>query len=287
MAFAIQCSRSWEAQKYNNARYPANSYFTLGHLDPEYRPPQQSYAAAASSSEPPKGKVKGKAKGKKPTTPAEVAASSAAAPKSKGPSPLPAAERRFFAPRLFPLEHEDPVRMADTAPDIMAKVLRDANCPYPFSFTATVNSKGAVTMLCTDLNTPATAYSPYYEAIANKLNQAFPMGDNPHRPFRPAPNQVDLAIHRLPRSYMPRDQEDLLPALSLSISNAVGVKIFAARFLQPDPVKRAKKPTTSVVVAVAPADVTNFGNSILLFSRYRGIAKTHSSSTSYHYRHCT
>jgi hypothetical protein len=157
-------------------------------------------------------------------------------PKSKGPSPLPTAERRFFAPRLFPLEHEDPVRMAATAPDIMAKVLRDANCPYPFSFTATVNAKGAVSLLCTDLYTPATAYSPYYEAMANKLNQAFPMGDNPHRPFRPAPNQVDLAIHRLPRSYMPPDQEDLLPALSLSISNAVGVTIFAARFLQPDPV---------------------------------------------------
>src|SRR5437899_10074211 len=124
MAFAIQCSRSWEAQKYNNARYPANSYFTLGHLDPEYRPPQPSYAAAASLSEPPKGKGKGKAKGKNPTTPAEVAAFSAGALKSKGPSPLPAAEPRFFAPCLFHLEHEDPVCMAATAPDIMAKVLR-------------------------------------------------------------------------------------------------------------------------------------------------------------------
>src|SRR5207302_3926738 len=184
----------------------------LGHLNPEYPSPPPSYAAAAASSEPPKGKGKGKAKGKNPTTPAEVTASSAATPKSKGPSSLPAAERRFLAPRLFPLEHEDLVHMAATAPDIMAKVLRDANCPYPYSFTATVNSKGAVTMLCTDLNTPATAYSPYYEAMANKLNQAFPMGDNPHRPFRPAPNQVDLAIHRLPRSYMPPDQEDLLPA---------------------------------------------------------------------------
>src|SRR5205807_1637525 len=119
--------------------------------------------------------------------------------KSKGPTPLPAAERRFFAPRLFPLEHEDPVRMAATAPDIMAKVLRDANCPSPFSFTSTVNAKGAINMLCTDLYTPATAYSPYYEAMANKLNQAFPMGDNHHRPFRPPPNRVDPAIHHLPR----------------------------------------------------------------------------------------
>ena len=141
-------------------------------------------------------------------------------------------------------------------------------------------------MLCTDLYTPATAYSPYYEAMANKLNQAFPMGDNPHRPFRPAPNQVDLAIHRLPRSYMPHDQEDLLPALSLSISNAVGVTIFAARFLQPDPVKRAEKPTTSVVVAVAPADVPKFGTSISLFSRSRRVEKAHSSSRSSQCRNC-
>src|SRR5205807_7510336 len=211
---------------------------------------------------------------------------SAVAPKSKRPSPLPAAERRFFAPHLFPLEHEDPVRMASTAPHTMAKVLRDPNCPYPYSFPATVNSKGAVTMLCTDLNTPATAYSPYYEAMANKLNQAFPMGDNPHHPFRPALNQVDLAIHRLPRSYMPPDQKDLLSALSLSISNAVGVTIFTARFLQPDPVKRAEKPTTSVVVAVAPADVPKFGSSISLFSRSRRVEKAHSSSRTSQCRNC-
>src|SRR5437868_1759373 len=278
-AFAVKFPRSWEAQKYHNGGHPDNSDFTPGHLEPGYRPAPPTYAAAATS-EPPKGKGKGKAKGKNPATPAEVAASSATAPRSKGPSPLPAAERRFFAPRLFPLEHEDLVRMAATAPDIMAKVLQDANCPYPFLFTATVNSKGAVSLLCTDLHTPATAYSPYYEAMANKLNQAFPMGDNPYRPFRPAPNQVDLTIHRLPRSYMPPDQEDLLPALSLSISNAVGVKIFAARSLQPDPVKRAEQPTTLVVVAVAPADVPKFGNSISLFSRSRRVEKANSSSRS-------
>src|SRR5207253_3780352 len=112
------------------------------------------------------------------------------------------------------------------------------------------------------------------------------MRDNPHRPFRPAPNQVDLAIHRLPRSYMPPDQEDLLSALSLSISNAVGVTIFAARFLQPDPAKRAEKPTTSVVVAVAPADVPKFGSSISLFSRSRRIEKAHSSSRTSQCRNC-
>src|SRR5205807_79253 len=120
--------------KYNKGGYPDNSDFTPGHLDLEYRLPQWSYAPAANSSEPSKGKGKGKAKGKNPTTPAELAASSAVAPKSKGPLPLPAAEHHFFAPRLFSLEHEDPVRMAATAPDIIAKVLRDANCPYPFSF---------------------------------------------------------------------------------------------------------------------------------------------------------
>src|SRR5207253_26517 len=104
------------------------------------------------------------------------------------------------------------------------------------------------------------------------------MGDNPHRPFRPAPNQVDLVICHLPRSYMPPDQGDLLPALSLSISVAVGVKILAARFLQADLEKRAEKPTTSVVVAVAPADVSKFGNSISIFSRSCWVERAHFSS---------
>src|SRR5437588_3471968 len=122
--------------------------------------------------------------------------------------------------------------------------------------------------------------------MANKLHHAFPMGDNPHRPFRPAPNQVDLAVPRLPRRYMPPDQEALLPALSLSISNAVGVTIFAARFLQPDPVKRAEKPTTSVVVAVAPADVPKFGTSIFLFSRSRRVERAHYSFRSSQCRNC-
>src|SRR5205807_850840 len=112
------------------------------------------------------------------------------------------------------------------------------------------------------------------------------MGDNPHRPFRPVPNQVDLAIHCLPRSYMPPVQEDLLPALSLSISNAMGVKIFVARFLQPDPAKRAEKPTTSVVVAVTLADVSRFANSISLFSCSRLVEKAHSFSRSSQCRNC-
>src|SRR5437588_11082015 len=98
--------------------------------------------------------------------------------------------------------------------------------------------------------------------MANKLNQVFPMGDHPHCPFRPAPNQVDLAIHCLPRSYMPPDQEDLLPALSFSISNVVGVTIFAARFLQPALVKRAVMPITSVLVHVATADVPTIVTSL-------------------------
>src|SRR5207302_4390724 len=114
----------WEAQKYNNGGFPDNSEFTPGHLDPEYRPPPlPAYAAAASSSEPPKGKGKGKAQGKNPTTPAEVAASSAMSPKSKGPSPLPAAERHFFVLRLFPIQHEDSVRLSATALDMMSKVI--------------------------------------------------------------------------------------------------------------------------------------------------------------------
>src|SRR5205807_6509469 len=92
-AFAVKYPRSWEAQKYNNGGYPDNSDFTPGHLDPEYRPPQQSYTAPASSSGPAKRNRKGTCKPKNPTTPAVVAASSAADPPSTGPSPLPAPDR--------------------------------------------------------------------------------------------------------------------------------------------------------------------------------------------------
>src|SRR5437868_15347053 len=103
--------------------------------------------------------------------------------------------------------------------------------------------------------------------MALKLNQSFPIGDNPFRPFCPAPNDVQLAIHKLPTAYLPQDPNELCEALAESIRNAIEVSIFTARYLQPDPEKRFT--TTHVVVSVSPNDVQKFGAFVSLYSQLR------------------
>ncbi|PWW74172.1 hypothetical protein C7212DRAFT_346435 [Tuber magnatum] len=118
-------------------------------------------------------------KGKDPVAAAQVAASSSASPPTRGVPPLQAASRRFFAPCTIPLPHNNAVNIAARTPDIMAAVLKDSNCPHPASFSATVNARGALTLTCTNVHTPATVYTPYYEAMALRLNQSFPIGTIP------------------------------------------------------------------------------------------------------------
>jgi len=151
--------------------------------------------------------------------------------------------------------------MTATLPDIMAAVLKEANCSLPLSLTASVNRNGAVTLTANPY-TPSSAYSPFFDAMTKKLNQSFPVGDNPFQVFREAPTSVELLIHNLPLSILPHEPTDLFPSLLESISNAIDVPIFVARFLQSDPVKRAEMRTTSVVVAVNPLHVSRFGESI-------------------------
>ena len=103
--------------------------------------------------------------------------------------------------------------------------------------------------------------------MTKRLNQSFPVGDNPFQVIREAPTSVKLLIHNLPLSILPHEHTDLIPSLLESISNAIDVPIFGARFLQSDLAKRAEKRTTSVVVAVDPLHVSRFGESIRLFSR--------------------
>src|SRR5207302_7442878 len=206
---------------------------------------------------------------KEPTTAAQVAPSSNAGPSTKAQALLPAAMRRFYAPRTELLLHDNALDIAATAPNMMAALLREAACPHPVSFSAAVNARGALTLTTNNVHTPATAYAPYYEAMAHKLNQSFPIGDNPFRPFRPAPNEVQLAIHKLPTAYLPQDPSELCEALAESIRNAIEVPIFTARFLQPDPAKRFT--TTSVLVSVSPNDVQKFGASIRLYSQPRRV----------------
>jgi hypothetical protein len=278
-AYAVKYPRSWEAEQQRDGKYDP-SIFLPGTDHPSIKrkppaPPPLTYASAAAQPVAGGGKSR---KGKGKASAAQVAASSSAAPESKGPAPLPLADRRFFSPRTNPSPHADALRIAATAPDIAASVLREANCPLPLAFTATVNDRGSLTLLAKNLYTPATEYSPYYEALSNRFNQAFPIGDNPFRPFRPAPNEVHLIIHGLPTQFLPPVSQELTASLLPSIRNSADVTIFTARFLQPDPLKRATKQTTSVVVTVPPADVDRIGNRIYLFSKVRNVERAHSSN---------
>jgi len=175
--------------------------------------------------------------------------------------------------------------MTATLPDIMAALLKEANCSLPLSLTASVNRNGAVT-LTVNPYTPSSAYSPFFDPRTKKLNQSFPVGDNPFQVFREAPTRVELLIHNLPLSILPHEPTDLFPSLLESISNAIDVPIFGARFLQSDPVTRAEKGTTSVVMAVDPLHVSRFRESIRLFSRARVVAPAYSAAKSRQCRKC-
>jgi len=105
-------------------------------------------------------------KGKQNATAAQVAASiKSSVP--KGPPPLPAAQRRFFAPRTSPALPTDWFIMTTTLPDIMAAVLKEANCSLPLSLTASVNCNGAVTLTANPY-TLSSAYSPFFDSMTKK-----------------------------------------------------------------------------------------------------------------------
>jgi len=276
--FASRYPQSEEAKLYSE-RYPATS---LLHTGP---PPSFTVSDHPQSQEQTWAQVTRKgSKDKKNATTAQVAASSKSSV-PKGPQPLPAAQRHFFAPRTSPTLPHDSFIMTATLPDIMAAVLKEANCSLPLSLTASVNRNVAVTLTANPY-TPSSAYSPFFDAMTKKLNQSFPVGDNPFQVFTEAPTSVQLLIHNLPLSILQHESTDLFPSLLESISNAIDVPILGARFLQSDPVKRAEKRTTSVVVAVNPLHVSRFGESIRLFSRARTVAPAYSASKFTQCRKC-
>jgi len=215
--------QSEEAKLYSEP-YPATSPFHTGPpsgytvSDPP-QPQEQTWAQVTR-----KG-----GKGKKNTTAAQVAASSKSSV-PKGPPLLPAAQGRFFAPRTSPTPSNDSFIMTATLPDIMAAVLKEANCSLPLSLTASVNRNGAVT-LTANRYTPSSAYSPFFDAMTKKLNQSFPVGNNPFLVFREAPTSVKLLIHNLPLSILPDEPAHLFPSLLESLGNAIDAPIFGARFL--------------------------------------------------------
>jgi len=271
-AYAEKFPDSWEANAFREGKYPDPTTFVSGHLAPDCPKPQPSYAQAAST-----GASKGK-KNKSSLTAAKVASASNKVPVPEAPRSLPTAERRFYAPRSSPSEHQQAALIAATFPDIAARVLRDANCILPLAVTTKVNDRGSVTLLVTDPATPAAAFAPYFDALSSQLNKSFPVGDSPWLPFRLAPNEAQLAIHSLSIAFLPEDPNELFPCLAESILNSKDVRILAARCLNLEARSREGKTATSVIVSVHRGDVQTMGSSIRLFSRSRTIERAYSSN---------
>ena len=274
-AFAKSHPDSWEASHFAKGGYSRFPRFVPGHLNPVC--PRRSYAEVATSS-------RNKPRKASPAVVATLTPSSSSA--SSKPSSLPAAAWRFYAPRQVHTPHPDRDTIATTFPDIAAEVLRSTNCALPLSFTAKVNSNGTVTLLGVDPSTPATDYSPFFSALAARLNKSFPVGSSPWLPFRPAPNENQFAIHGLPLRYLPSDPEGLFVYLKSAILNAKGLTITSARFLNPDPDARALKDSSSVVVTTTPEEGKKMGSHIFLLSRKREVKVAHSANKSTRCRNC-
>jgi len=123
---------------------------------------------------------------------------------TKSPPPLPQAVRRFFASRTTIEPHPEALKIVAQFPDIAASVLTEANCSLPLSFTCTVNDKGSVSLLGSDLHTSASAYTPYFAPLSSRLNKAFPVGNSPWDLFKPAPNETQILIHSIPFGFLPQ-----------------------------------------------------------------------------------
>jgi len=221
---------------------------------------------------------KGKKNSPASTSATKVAEAVKKASPPKAPTPLASAARRSFAPRSSRELHPDAADIKAHVPDLAAAVLREANCSLPRSRKAVTNDRGSVTLIVVDSSVPAASYAPYFEALTTKLNQSFPVGENPWLPFRLAPTSVQLAIHSLPINYMPHQDEDLFNYLSDSILNSKDVTISAARFLTPNRQSRMEKRAYSVVVNVEPDSVQTMLPSIYLFGNTRTVERAYSSS---------
>ena len=143
-------------------------------------------------------------------------------------------------------------------PDLAVSVLREANSGLPVSFKVFVNDNGAVSLTVIDTSVPAASYSPFFDALTHKLNQSFPVSDNPWMPFRLAPTDLQFAIHGLPIKAHPEEDAALCDLLQPSIFNSQSVLISKPRFLNPDRASPLRDKKAFSVVVQVPADDGKF-----------------------------
>ena len=163
---------------------------------------------------------KGKGKGSLAATTASKVATVIAAASPKGPPPLTSATRKFYAPRNSAAPHPQRDLIRIRWPNLAASVLRDANSGLPVSFKEFINDNGAVSPTVIDTSIPASSYAPFFDALTNKLNQSFLVGNNPWLPFRLASTDLEFAIHGLPIKAHPEDDAVLCDLIQPSICNA-------------------------------------------------------------------
>ena len=145
-------------------------------------------------------------------------------------------------------------------PDLAASVfkLREANSGLPVTFKVFVNDNGAVSLTVIDTSVPAASYSPFFDDLTHKLNQSFPVGENPWMPFRLAHTDLQFAIHGLPIKAHPEEDAALCDLLQPSIVNSQSVLISKPRFLNPDRASRLHDKKAFSVVAQVPAEDGKF-----------------------------
>ena len=143
-------------------------------------------------------------------------------------------------------------------PDLAASFLREANSGLLVSFTVFVNDNGGVSLTVIDPPVPAASCSLFLEALAHKLNQSLPVGNNPWVPFRLAPTDLQFAIHSLPIKANPEGHAALCDLLQPSILNSQSILISKARFLNPDGVSHAHDKQAFSVVVQVPAEDGKF-----------------------------
>ena len=224
--YAKAFPQSWEAGQFRAGKYDL-SRFTPATQHPEYKPKHlPSYAQAASSGQPHKGK-----KGKKASA---TDVTNLVGEPSKAATSLPFASRRFFAVRETPLSHPLAARITRTFPDIVATTLTESNALFPKGFTVKFNDRGAVSLTGTNPLTSAESYAPYFDAITRRLNQSYPTGSSPWLPFSLALTAIQLAIHSVPVDVLPDDHDQLFSFLTPSILNTKAVEISVARYLNKD-----------------------------------------------------
>ncbi|KAH0603742.1 uncharacterized protein H6S33_007401 [Morchella sextelata] len=201
----------------------------------------------------------------KKTAKAAVASAPGSAPKAK---PLPSAHRRFFATRTTPSPIANAERLSATLPRLFGQALARSHQVAPVtSLTVTINNRGTVSVTAPP-TVPSTVYTPFFEALTTILNVEVASPENPYTTFRPAPTNVDLAIHGVPLYELPNQEclEEILPS---ALKLAVGITPSAVRFLNTDETSRSSKATTSVIVSVTAEEAATIGTTIRLFSRPR------------------